>query len=536
MASGWWNKPERGEQSFGTARAAHEETPRVLPIDVASVSKEVFDPQVYPNWHLKTAPIESIRVGMRVPALNPQLERARTETPTGEYSSVQPLDTEFGNVDPATWRSFRLTVDKEDGSGPLEVTLLRPAHWLVDEAASTEVLAILAEIDAAQKSEHWSSQILALAEFDPLSILESSAIDAVATIDWQTIPALPNLASWGIESAAGRLRANVIAEIEGAQAYSAAVESVLAGEGIGSTVWLEMPELGVVGLATVTANEPCPDLIDGPGQIVTATFKHASAEVLDLTFDPIHSSSAFASSDSQLSTFNPQLSASGSRLSSLDSRLTLGVTSAHPFWSITREDFIPAGELRMGEHVIGIDGQHFRLTSIVPRAGPEPVYNFEVAIDHVYYVGEGGLLVHNSYIEKVLARAGQKGAKYFNAVTAGGTALRKSVKKLSGDHVLPIKAALDALKAAGIKKGSTKWKEVMDLVHSQQNLVAMLKGLNSAKGARNAAQLAASSSTQIAPSVLRFIDKRQRSVATQINSIINRNFSNPQDWFKGFFN
>ena len=39
--------------------------------------------------------------------------------------------------------------------------------------------------------------------------------------------------------------------------------------------------------------------------------------------------------------------------------------------------------------------------SIAPRAGPETVYNFEVANEHVYYVGEDGLLVHNAYASRI---------------------------------------------------------------------------------------------------------------------------------------
>jgi hypothetical protein len=82
---------------------------------------------------------------------------------------------------------------------------------------------------------------------------------------------------------------------------------------------------------------------------------------------------------------------------------TLGVTAAHPFWSVTRDDFVPAGELELLEQVVTIDGQIWRLTAITPRAGPETVYNFEVAGEHVYYVGSDGLLVHNAYVHKALA-------------------------------------------------------------------------------------------------------------------------------------
>jgi hypothetical protein len=50
------------------------------------------------------------------------------------------------------------------------------------------------------------------------------------------------------------------------------------------------------------------------------------------------------------------------------------------------------------------------LTDITPRAGPETVYNFEVAGEHVYYVGSDGLLVHNAvYLGKIVSSKTGKG-------------------------------------------------------------------------------------------------------------------------------
>ena len=70
---------------------------------------------------------------------------------------------------------------------------------------------------------------------------------------------------------------------------------------------------------------------------------------------------------------------------------SLGVTAEHPFWSIDRQAFVAASELRLHERTLSIDDQPYRLTSITPRAGPEPVYNIEVAN---YHVGPR-VLVHN---------------------------------------------------------------------------------------------------------------------------------------------
>ncbi|QDT78557.1 hypothetical protein Mal35_20060 [Gimesia maris] len=41
-------------------------------------------------------------------------------------------------------------------------------------------------------------------------------------------------------------------------------------------------------------------------------------------------------------------------------------------------------------------GKTVRITSIEIRAGPEPVYNLEIAGEHVYSVTGSGLLVHNA--------------------------------------------------------------------------------------------------------------------------------------------
>ena len=130
--------------------------------------------------------------------------------------------------------------------------------------------------------------------------------------------------------------------------------------------------------------------------MVTGTFVHRSAEVLDLVFAP---SSQF-STDSRLFP-GGSLAVAGfetdrPRFQTVATTQTIGVTAVHPFWSVTRDDFVPAGELVLGEEVVTIDGQIWRLTSITPRAGPETVYNFEVAREHVYYVTSDGLLVHNA--------------------------------------------------------------------------------------------------------------------------------------------
>ena len=93
------------------------------------------------------------------------------------------------------------------------------------------------------------------------------------------------------------------------------------GAHVGGTVFLDMPEMGVEGLAEVLAIEPCPPLEEGEGRLVTGTFKHTSGEVYDLKL------------------------ASESK--------PIGVTATHPFWSVDRHTWVSAGWHRLRPDGIG---------------------------------------------------------------------------------------------------------------------------------------------------------------------------------------
>ncbi len=432
------------------------------------------------NWRITTAKIEDIKVGMRVPAHNPQLSAADRKA------------QEF-TVDPATWRTFKLSVEKSDGSGNLDVTLLRPASWLVDESATTELLALLAAEDIAP--EHFADISLAdraisllksASEYNPIQESIDRLAPIVAQSDPSTIGFAANPAHWVLARVALGTLSSLGEELEYELDYLSQAKEVLAGRAIGSQIYLDMPELGATGLATVkyigpasdgqqtlndhkevdpanwkkitliadrkdgsqtqvtflrsdewiresirlangdlieqidatlvgqsieivipelelngfariTRVEPCPKIKDGPGEVITATFHTNRAHVLDLRFEPSQVFTSSSNSDSKV--------ACG---------FTLGVTGSHPFWSSNREEFVPARDLRVGERCVTIDGQHFRLTSIFPRAGPQAVYNLEVANQHVYFVSCEGLLVHNA--GKYLTQAGRQASAARKAV------------------------------------------------------------------------------------------------------------------------
>ncbi len=53
----------------------------------------------------------------------------------------------------------------------------------------------------------------------------------------------------------------------------------------------------------------------------------------------------------------------------------------------------------MGEHLQRADGTLTQVTRITPRRGPPvEVFNLEIDAEHVYHVGDGGVLVHNTYV------------------------------------------------------------------------------------------------------------------------------------------
>jgi hypothetical protein len=153
----------------------------------------------------------------------------------------------------------------------------------------------------------------------------------------------------------------------------------------GAEISLDLPEMGACGTAKVVAVSTCPTVQSGPGQVVTATFAHPpSTQVLDVTIGSADDGATSAAS----------VAAGGSE--------TIGVTDNHLFWSADRDDFVPIGEMAIGERVLTYHGDTKRVLAKLPRPGPQTVYNLEVYGEHTYYVGQSGVLVHNAYDVKNL--------------------------------------------------------------------------------------------------------------------------------------
>jgi hypothetical protein len=74
---------------------------------------------------------------------------------------------------------------------------------------------------------------------------------------------------------------------------------------------------------------------------------------------------------------------------------TITGTTIHPVWSVDRQEWVPLAELVDGERLQGLDGLAVVLGVSLSRVS-QAVYNIEVHGEHVYQVGELGVLVHNS--------------------------------------------------------------------------------------------------------------------------------------------
>ena len=152
---------------------------------------------------------------------------------------------------------------------------------------------------------------------------------------------------------------------------------------------LNLPELDVSGLAMVTSIDDCPPIADGEGSVVTARFVTREVHVV-------------ASVD--------VLGADGTVE-------TITGTTIHPVWSVDRKEWVPLNELIEGETLQGLEGLAVVLSVTLSRVA-EPVYNIEVHGEHVYQVGELGLVVHNACSDELINLARSEVAAGF--MTRGG--------------------------------------------------------------------------------------------------------------------
>ena len=126
---------------------------------------------------------------------------------------------------------------------------------------------------------------------------------------------------------------------------------------------IDLEELGVSGMAGVLRVSPCPEIKPGNGQVVTGAFRHVGENLVKVHIE--------------------------------GETEPLVCTSGHPFWSEDRQKFVDAATLQPGEWLRTADHAVAKVVKVAGGPASETVYNIEVGLEHVYYVGEAGTLVHN---------------------------------------------------------------------------------------------------------------------------------------------
>jgi hypothetical protein len=145
-------------------------------------------------------------------------------------------------------------------------------------------------------------------------------------------------------------------------------------EKVGDIIRLQMSEMNISGNAKILSFNPC--TIDtrclnfttekGPNYVyrpITGYFERTVPEVWDY---------AFSSGD------------------------TIGATANHPFFSQDRQEYIPVGDLSIGERVkLAGEKDAFLSAKTKRENGAEKVYNLEIWREHNFHVGKEAVLVHN---------------------------------------------------------------------------------------------------------------------------------------------
>jgi hypothetical protein len=109
------------------------------------------------------------------------------------------------------------------------------------------------------------------------------------------------------------------------------------------------------------------------------------------------------------------------------------VTSGHRFYSASREAWVEAHHLRVGETVRTRDGAGCRVRAVLPLPGEHEVFNIEVETAHQYHVTTAGLLTHNNGGKKCETSISSK------EVAQGNEVVTEAVEEAAthGHHTIP---------------------------------------------------------------------------------------------------
>jgi hypothetical protein len=156
--------------------------------------------------------------------------------------------------------------------------------------------------------------------------------------------------------------------------------------GPGDFIQLEVMELKLRGPARILSIEPCPEIEEGLGRVVTGAINSQSLDVRLLKLrgldEPIH------------------------------------ITGNHPVYCEDWLEFVIAAALRPGDRLRTREGVAV-VESITAEPGRWDIFNLEVESAHQYYVSERHVLVHNGngiFLESNLTGAGKRGLDWTEAL------------------------------------------------------------------------------------------------------------------------
>ena len=131
---------------------------------------------------------------------------------------------------------------------------------------------------------------------------------------------------------------------------------------IGCHLEVLLAEMDFKGTGVVTNIEDCPPIAEGRGEVVTGRFVTRRANNLVEV--------------------------------SLSDGTSITGTTTHPIWIPTEKAWVALGHLEPGMYLDSESHDVF-VVSLTYKTEPTDVYNIEVYAEHVYRVGESGILVHN---------------------------------------------------------------------------------------------------------------------------------------------
>ena len=121
-------------------------------------------------------------------------------------------------------------------------------------------------------------------------------------------------------------------------------------------------------------------------------------------------------------------------------------TAEHPFYVADIDEFVPAKDLKAGQHVLLADGSYTVIDGILVEelSTPETTYNFEVEDYHTYYVSKDKVLVHNICVEDDYYRGGSDFTARESDVRIGKDGLLKTT------HGISINKSAEAVSKFGV--------------------------------------------------------------------------------------